>query len=159
GVDRRGLVNENDVARLMEFRQARESIFKTNLAKGKITADNVRGKDKVFSADKLLDNNFETYWAADDGVTKASLTLDFGRETEFNQVLLQENIALGQRVKKFSIQIWNGQGFETVAQATTIGYKRIIRFPKVKTDKLKVVIEDSKACPTLSTLEVYKGDF
>jgi alpha-L-fucosidase len=91
-------------------------------------------------------------------VNSSSFTLDFGKETELNTVLLQENIALGQRVKKFSVQIWDGQSFKTVSQNTTIGYKRIIRFPKVKTNKIKIVIEDSKACPTISTLEIYNSN-
>lgn len=158
GVDRRGLVNGRDIARLTEFKQARELAFKTNLAKGKITADNFLGKNKTFGAEKVLDNNFDTFWATDNGVTKAALTLDFGKETEFNRLLLQENIALGQRVKKFSVQIWNGKNFETISQATTIGYKRILRFPTVKTDKIKIIIEDAKASPTISTLEIYHAN-
>lgn len=158
GADRRGLINENDITRLMEFKQTRENVFKTNLAKGAISANNFRGKDKTFNADKVLDNNFDTYWATDDGVKNAELTIDFGKETEFNTLLLQENIALGQRVKRFSIQVWNGQEFETVSRQTTIGYKRIIRFPKVKTNKVKIAIEDSRACPTISTLEIYNAE-
>ena len=158
GADRRGIINENDIARLLEFKTARENEFKTNLAKGIISATNFRGRDKTFSADKVLDGKFETYWATDDGVTKASLTLDFGREVEFNRLLLQENIALGQRVKKFSIQIWNGREFETISNQTTIGYKRILRFPTVKTSKVKLVIEDAKASPTISTLEIYRAE-
>lgn len=159
GIDKRGLVNEIDAKRLTEFKKARETAFKTNLATGKITADNIRGKSKIFGAEKVSDNNFDTYWATDDGVTKASLTLDFGKETEFNRLLLQENIALGQRVKKFSVQIWNGRDYETISQNTTIGYKRILRFPTVKTTKVKIIIEDAKASPTISTLEIYKSEF
>jgi len=159
GVDRRGLVNEHDIARLMEFKTVRENAFKVNLAKGTISADQVRGQNKMFSADKLLDNSFDTFWATDDSITKSSFTLDFGKETEFDTVLLQENIALGQRVKSFSIQIWDGEKFVTISKQTTIGYKRIVRFPKVRTNKLKIAIEDSRACPTISTLEVYKTNF
>ncbi|HQU84941.1 MAG TPA: alpha-L-fucosidase [Pyrinomonadaceae bacterium] len=158
GVDRRGLVNENDIARLSEFKTARENAFKTNLAKGKIIASNIRGKDKTFSAEKLLDNDFETFWATDDNVRNAEFTLDFGKVTEINTVVLQENIVLGQRVKRFSIQIWNGREFETISKNTTIGYKRIIRFPKAKTNKIKILIEDSKACPVISTLEIYNTE-
>lgn len=159
GVDRRGLVNENDIRRLMEFKQAREIAFQTNLARGKITADNFRGKSPEFGAEKVLDNNFDTYWATDDTVTKAALTLDFEKEIEFNRLLLQENIRLGQRVKKFSVQIWNKNNFETISQNTTIGYKRILRFPTVKTVKVRVVIDDAKAAPTISTLQIYKSDY
>ena len=159
GVDRRGLVNENDINRLMEFKSARENAFKFNLAKGAIiTASNIRGKDKSFSAEKVLDSNFDTYWATDDNVKTAELIIDLGRETELNTVVLQEHIALGQRVKRFLIQAWNGKEFETVSRQTTIGYKRIARFPTFKTDRIKIVIEDAKASPVISTLEIYNSE-
>ncbi|HEY8462368.1 MAG TPA: discoidin domain-containing protein, partial [Blastocatellia bacterium] len=155
GVDRRGLVNENDERRLMEFKRARDEAFRENLAKGEIKATNVRGKDARFNAEKAIDGNAATYWATDDGVTSASLELDFGREIEFNSFLAQENIALGQRVKKFSLEIWNGSGWETIARQTTIGYKRILRFPAVRTNKLKFNIEAARACPTITNVEIY----
>lgn len=157
GVDKRGLVNEHDITRLMEFKAARENAFKTNLAKGKITASNIRGNSKNFSPEKVLDNDFDTYWATDDDTKKASLILDFGKIVEFNTLLLQENIALGQRVKKFSIEIWNGKEFEKVSSHTTIGYKRILRLPKVETSKVRINFEEFKASPIISTLEIYNS--
>ncbi len=157
GVDRRGLVNENDITRLMEFKQARESALGKNLARGTITASNVRGGDRRFAAPNVLDGSFDTYWATDDGVTDASLTLDLGQETDLDTVLLQENIALGQRVRRFSILAWNGSEFATISHQTTIGYKRIVRFQRIKTSKIRIVIEDAKACPAISTLEIYNS--
>src|SRR5262245_34674786 len=163
GVDRRGLVNENDERRLMEFKRARDDAFKenlagkNNLATAKVKATNVRGNDARFNAEKTIDGAAATYWATDDGATTASLELDFGREVEFNTFLAQENIALGQRVKKFSLEIWGGGGWETVARQTTIGYKRILRFPAAKTAKLKFTIEAAKACPTITNIEVYNS--
>jgi alpha-L-fucosidase len=163
GVDRRGLVNENDERRLMEFKRARDEAFrenlagKNNLAKAKVKATNVRGNDTRFNAEKTIDGDAATYWATEDGVTTASLEIDFGREVEFNTFLAQENIALGQRVKKFSLEIWSGGGWETVARQSTVGYKRILRFPAVKTVKLKFTIEAAKACPTITNIEVYNS--
>src|SRR5262247_2582036 len=122
GVDRRGLVNENDERRLMEFKQARDLAFKINLAKGNLAATNVRGKDSRFGADKAFDNDPKSYWSTDDGVTSASLEFDFGLENEFNTFLVQENIAFGQRVKQFSLQIRQGEDWQTIAKQTTIGY-------------------------------------
>lgn len=157
GVDRRGLVNENDITRLMEFKAAREKAFGENLAKGSITASNTRGRAKRFAASNVLDGSFDTYWSTDDGLTNASLTLDLGRETNIDTVLLQENIALGQRVKRFVVEAWNGKEFQTIAQATTIGYKRIIRFNKTRTSKVRIVIKDAKASPVVSTFELYNS--
>ncbi len=155
GVDRRGLVNENDVARLMEFKATRERAFSKNVAHGKITASNTRGGSKRFAAANLLDGLFDTYWAADDGVNKASITLDLGRETDFDSILLQENISLGQRVKKFSIQAWKDSAFALISDHTTIGYKRIIRFAPTRTSKIRIIIEDAKASPAISTLQLF----
>jgi alpha-L-fucosidase len=163
GVDRRGLVNENDERRLMEFKRARDEAFRENLAgknnpaKAKVKATNVRGNDARFNAEKTIDGDPATYWATDDGVTTASLELDFGREIEFNTFLAQENIALGQRVKKFSLEILGGGGWETVARQSTVGYKRILRFPAVKAARLKFTIEAAKACPTITNVEVYNS--
>ncbi|MBI1765039.1 MAG: alpha-L-fucosidase [Acidobacteria bacterium] len=155
GVDRRGLVNENDERRLLEFKQALDREFANKLTPAKITATNVRGNSAVFSAAKATDADANSYWATDDGVTAAALELDFGREVEFNRFMAQEQIALGQRVKKFSLQIWQNGAYETIAQETTIGYKRLLRFPAVKTSKLKFMIEAAKACPVINNVAVY----
>ena len=157
GVDRRGLVNEHDIARLMEFKKAREEAFKTNLAKGRVTASNVRGNDKEYGAEKVIDGRPDSYWATDDGVTNASLEIDFGREIQFNRFLAQENIVLGQRVKRFSLRAWKVERYETIAQQTTIGYKRILGFPMVRTRKLQIVIEESKASPMITNMQVFKA--
>ncbi len=157
GVDRRGLLNEHDIVRLMEFRKARDEAFKTNLARGRVTASNVRGNDKEYGGEKVLDGRPDTYWATEDGVTKAWLEIDFGREIEFNRFLAQENIALGQRVKRFSLRVWKNERYETIAQQTTIGYKRILVFPMVRTRKLQLVIEESKASPMITKIQVFKA--
>jgi alpha-L-fucosidase len=161
GVDRRGLVNEHDIARLMEFKQARDNAFGTNLAGGvgsgaklRASASNVRAGAREYGADKAFGGNPAIYWATDDGVIRAWIEIDFGREVEFNRVLVQEQIALGQRVRKFSIATWKDGGYEVVAAGTTIGYKRILRFPTVRTGKLRLVIKDAKASPAITNIEV-----
>ena len=70
-------------------------------------------------------------------------------------MVLQEYIELGQRVKKFSVELYQNGEWKKVADATTVGYKRILPLNGVKADKLRVVIEDAKACPVISTLGIY----
>jgi alpha-L-fucosidase len=161
GVDRRGLMNEHDIARLMEFKQARQRAFATNLASRALIgtrlraeASNVRGGGD-YSADKALDADPATYWSTDDGVTGAWLEIDFGREVELNRLVVQEQIALGQRVKRFSVAILRGDQYESIARQTTIGYKRILAFPRVRTSKLRLIIEEAKASPAITNIEVY----
>jgi alpha-L-fucosidase len=70
-------------------------------------------------------------------------------------ILLQEYIQLGQRVKAFRVEIWKDGKWETVATATTIGYKRILEIEPVETDKLKINFTASKASLVISNIEVY----
>ena len=156
GVDRLGLVNNNDIARLMDFKRARETTFgKTIIIPSRITASNTRGNSRTFSPRNVLDDSFGTYWATDDAVTSATLTLEFTNEVEVNAAMIQENIALGQRVKKFSIQGWNGSEFVTVLRKTTIGYKRIVQFPATKTKRLRISFEAAKSSPVISEVKVF----
>jgi alpha-L-fucosidase len=157
GVDRRGLVNERDINRLMEFRKGREEAFSRNLAYGQVTTTNTRGNDRSYGGGNAVDNRPDTYWATDDGITSASLEIDFGHEIEFNRFLVQEAIVLGQRVKRFSVRVFRNGKFETVTQGTTIGYKRILLFPAVKASRLQFVIDDSKASPVISNIEIFRA--
>ncbi len=156
-VDRRGLVHENDVKALMGLKHYLDSTFRTNLLAGakNAVATNFRGKNVAFSAKNAIDGNPDTYWATDDAVKKASLEITFTRPTSVKALLLQEYIALGQRVKKFSIEALVDGKWQRIAAGTTIGNRRILRFHSVKAAKIRINIEDSRACVVLSQVEAY----
>ncbi len=155
--DRRGLIHENDVKALKEWKQLLDTEFNTNLAaKAKVKADASRGNAKAYAAANLTDGDKETYWATDDAVTTGTLELDLGKTQQVKYVLLQEYIKLGQRVKAFSVDVWQNNTWQPVATATTIGYKRILKLDSpVSTDKVRIRITEAKASPVLSTIEVY----
>jgi len=150
------LINEKDEKAVLKFAKAVNEAFAVNLAgKKKATATNVRGNSKDFEADKAVDNDKNTYWATDDNVTQASLTIDFGKPTTFNRFLVQEYIRLGQRVKAFTVEALVDGNWKELTQATTIGYKRILRFPSVKATQVRFNITDSKSCPVISNIGIY----
>ncbi|MHC4943916.1 MAG: alpha-L-fucosidase [Planctomycetota bacterium] len=164
-VDRRGLVHENDVKRLEEldayifqtFGKERGSTeCKHNLAAGcSARADQIRGSRPEYAADRALDSDLETYWAVDDEVSRASLEVVLGLPRLFNVAMVQEPIHLGQRVEKFYIEARTSAGYEKIAEGTTIGYKRLLRFPAVKATKVRLVIEEAKACPLIAELGLF----
>ena len=45
--------------------------------------------------------------------------------------------------------------WQEIAKGTTIGPRRILRFDNVTADRVGLRITSVRACPTLSTLEVY----
>jgi len=157
-VDRDGLIHPADSTRLMELRKFLDAAYKTDLAKGKkVTATNVRGNAKTFAAQNLTDGSDKSYWATDDKVTTASLTIDLGQATVLNRIVLMENILLGQRVKSFSVEYWDDTAFKELDKQTTIGHKRILTFPNISTTKIRVNILASNACPALSAIQLYKA--
>jgi len=157
-IDTRGLIHENDAKASRDLAAAVKESFAVNLAeKAKISASNLRGNSKEFGAEKTIDGNKDTYWATDDGMTNASLTIDFPKPTTFNRFLVQEYILLGQRVKAFTVEAFVNGTWKEVAKATTIGYKRILRFQGVKATQVRFTITDSKSCPLISNLGIYNA--
>lgn len=158
--DRRGQIHPKDSIRLMEFKEAREKALKINLAKDvKATASNTRGNSDKYSTSNLFDGDKSTYWATDDDIKTASIEVDFGKTVVFNRILLQEYIALGQRIAEFDVKYWNDkeQIWNDLTSATTIGYKRILCTPQVSSSKIKIDITKSLAEPLLNNLEVYNA--
>jgi alpha-L-fucosidase len=151
-----GLIHPNDEKAALDFAQAVKEAFADNLVeKVKAEASNVRGNARRFGAFKAIDSDKDTYWATDDSVTTASLTIDFGKPTTFNRFLAQEYIRLGQRVKAFTVEALVDGNWTELAKATTIGYKRILRFPTVTATQVRFSIADSKSCPVISNVGIY----
>jgi len=154
--DRRGLVHELDVEALTGWKKLLDQAFKQNLAYGKkATADKVRGSHKKFGALNVTDGDKETYWATDDEVTTASVTLDLSEKKEIKYIFVQEYIKLGQRVRTFNVEVEKEGEWEKVASSTTIGYKKILQLDPVSTSKVRINITGARACPCISNIEVY----
>ena len=154
--DRRGLVHENDVASLQGFRALLDERFSNNIAnKAKVTSDSYRGKSKQYGPANMLDNDKDTYWTTDDDVKTGSFEIAFAQPQEVSYILLQEYIKLGQRVKGFNIEVLKNNEWHQVADATTMGYKRILKIDPVTTERIRINVTDSKACPIISNVEVY----
>lgn len=92
-----------------------------------------------------------------------SYTLTFKKPTAVNRFLAEEDIALGQRVKKFALEAFvDGQWLPLKDELveghdglTTIGHRRIISFPTVEATQLRFTITDCKAEPVIKKLGVY----
>ena len=155
--DQRGLIHEKDVEAVMSLSKVIKSDFSNNLAKGSsVEVSNERGKS--FSAKKAIDSDKNTYWATDDSVLTASLIFDLKKATKINRFLVQEYIRLGQRVRSFTLEAQLNGEWKEIASETTIGYKRILRFPTVETDKIRFTVTDAKACITISNMELFYAD-
>jgi alpha-L-fucosidase len=129
--DKDGLISEADVRSLQGWRKELDATFYTNLA---------------------TDAKFTT--SNDSTTTIMEYTLK-GEKT-FDVLLLKENIQIGQRVEKFVLDYPGKDGWTTIAEGTTIGYKRLLRFPSVTTTKVRLRILSSRLNPAIAEFGLYK---
>jgi alpha-L-fucosidase len=154
--DRRGLFHETDVDRLTELGKFIRSTFDKNLAAAAaVTADHTRGNSDRFAAAHVTDDNYHTYWAAKDGVTSGTLEITLDQPQAFNVFKVMEYVPLGQRVENFAVEAFLQDQWREIARGTTIGYRRILRFKAVKSDKIRLRIQKAQACPTIAMVGLY----
>ena len=127
--DDRGHIDPVDSARLMEFRGALDAIFAHNLA-----------------ADARISRNKDTW------------TVSLAGPKTFNRLVLQEELSLGQRIAAFTVEARVDGQWETVAEETTVGFKRIVLLPDVTADAVRVRIDETLAKPFLSSIALFQDD-
>ena len=139
-VDTRGLIHENDSASLMGFAAIRAKSL-VNLLKGN-------------SLDPLFDGKNSTYWMASEKNNLIKVDLNFVQKV--NTIMLQEPIALGQRVSSFEVELVDETGIKEVIKAGTIGHKRMITFKERKLKSFQIRFTGSRGPVLISNLEAYR---
>jgi len=158
--DRRGLFPEEDIAGAIALKQMLDATFKTDFASRKpITASTAWQTSKGYDATKAVDGDPNTYWAAAANTTAAQLEVDFKKTVSFNLIALQEPVFMGQRVKKYRVEYWDGAAWQLFSEGTTIGYKKLDRGSTISARKVRLVIEDSRAYPLISHFGVHLASF
>jgi len=156
--DKRGLIHENDVKSLEGFKQILDNTFANNLAEGATAnANNFRYSNPIFAPENVLGDSNDSYWATDEGVFPAELTINFNKDTYFDRIVIQEPIQLGQRVSKFQIEVYSKKNWRQVFEGTTIGYKRIVRIDPVNASKLRLKIIEANNAVAISEVGVFKA--
>ena len=151
-----GLISDIDVARLRAWRQHLDQIFAQNIFKDQnIVASSVRYNSPDYAANKCLDENRKTFWAAERDTTTAELTINLKTSVQINIVWLEEAIQYGQRIQSFRLLYENGSNWIQCFKGTTIGRSRIATFASVQTSRFKIVIDGSLAAPTLRIVKGY----
>lgn len=139
--DHKGVISDADIASLRDFRSILEETFKTNLASGK-------------APPALTDNKLRTFVTIREGTSQ---TIDLGSRKEFDRMLLQENIAGGQRQEEALVEYWDGGSWQRLTSFTTIGYKRLLRFPLIRTNRIRFTVKKARMPVELAEIGFYKA--
>lgn len=154
--NKQGQIPETDTASLRGMRRWLDTTFAVDLAQGaKVTASNMRGDGRKFSANNILDQKRDTYWTTDDGIGKCELVVDWERPVTFNVIRLREYLQLGQRVEAFALDQWKDGKWAEFYAGTSIGNQRLVRVKPQNTEKIRLRILRSPACPMISELAVF----
>jgi alpha-L-fucosidase len=149
--DRRGRIHENDSLTLAAFGAKLKSSFQENLAlKGTVRRKNNSGETKWKTAGTLTDQQTRT------GATARQIEVFWDKPQTFDCLLLKELLTKGQRVGSFKVEIRENGVWREIAHSTTIGPRKMLRFPTVTTTKMRVEILSFKAIPMLSEIGVYR---
>lgn len=147
---REGRFHENDVNRLREIGAYLQKTFSVNLlADAVLEADAWEPGHEI---DCVREEDTVSFYRTADGVREAQITVRFPRATKVSCVVLKENILFSQRIERFEIR---DEKEKLLYEGTTVGYKKIARFPETETEKLYIRIRDARVCPTLAFVGVY----
>jgi hypothetical protein len=77
-------------------------LFKVNLADAKTAKHRAPQRPPEHGPERMLDGNPASYWVAQNGTVAPWVEIDLGTEAVFNRSMLQEHVALGQRIENTS---------------------------------------------------------
>ena len=80
------------------------------------------------------------------------IELNVSKGNIFDMLSLQEDIRVGQRVEQWIFEMEDHGGWKQVAAGTTIGYKRLLRFPLVKARRVRLRVLESRLNPVIERI-------
>ncbi|MDR2462279.1 MAG: alpha-L-fucosidase [Verrucomicrobiales bacterium] len=102
----------------------------------------------------ITDGRNETSWAAADGESAASVTVDLRAEREVAEILLDDAPFL--RTRKFTVEAADGEGWRVIASGTTIGEEQWLTLERpVRARRFRVNIVSASDTPTLAEFQVF----
>ncbi len=130
--DLRGLINENDVQRLKEF----SSYLK-----------------KTFARNYVLKGN--EAWHGTSGTVRQ---YDIQKEALVNAFMIQEDISKGQRVESFLVEAYKDGSWIHMAEGTTVGYKRLVRFSDTRPERIRVTIRSARGVANVAAVGLFYAE-
>lgn len=130
--DLRGLINENDVQRLKEF----SGYLK-----------------KTFARNYVLKGN--EAWHGTSGTVRQ---YDIQKDALVNAFMIQEDISKGQRIESFLVEAYKDGSWIHMAEGTTVGYKRLVRFSDTRPERIRVTIRSARGVANIAAVGLFYAE-
>lgn len=141
--NREGRFSQRDVDALKEAGKRIRDTYSVNLL------------DDAEMPGELADGDIETYIRAD-----RPIEISLKRPVTINRIMLREPVpARSERIDSLAVDAWIDGKWINVASTPYVGFKRILRFNPVTTDRLRVRVLGSRLEPYLAEISAhhYKG--
>ncbi len=149
--DSRGRIHVRDSLHLRQFGELVRTAFEKNLALSATAF--VRDHHP---APALNDDKTETAASDTSAVHAPRFYLEWPEQHTIRYIQLQEDITQGQRIRAFTVDIWQKGRWQKAWTSTTVGYRKIWSAPKpLETQKLRITITAGKTTPVLSEIKVF----
>ncbi|GAB2672959.1 hypothetical protein GCM10027036_27990 [Flavihumibacter cheonanensis] len=102
----------------------------------------------------LLDKQDNTYYFVKD--TSTAIEIKTPQPVTINRFVIQEAVkSHGERVTSHTLEAWINNEWKEIAAATNIGYKRILRFPEITTDRFRLRITGTRYLPAITEVAAH----
>jgi len=140
--NREGKFSPRDVTVLEEVGQRVNETYSVNLLSG------ANGPQAV------LDDDLTSFELIGEGGQE--IVIETNAPITINRLAIQEAIDThSERVEKHALDTWVDNAWKEIATGTNIGYKRILRFPEVTTQKLRIRILESRFYPAIANISAH----
>ena len=158
-----GEFDPKDISLLQSFGTWYSALYKTNLAKAQPATADSTWATAGFEAAKAVDDDICTYWAAASGKTTGTLTVTPASPITVNLISIREAIELGERVKKYHVEIqqngtWNTAPTDqsgTKIQGTVIGNRQLWQLNGTTAQAVRLVVDTAKDSPAIAEFGLY----
>lgn len=150
-----GAIPQRQIDRLCELKNWLADSFRDNLLKdARITlSSSAPGYDPA----GVLRAERDRPWVTPEAADCATLEAEFPEPRTFNNLLLEEHIAVGQRVSRFSLEAWQNGQWVPVTDGRTVGRKRALPFSEITTARVRLRISESRANPALRFVGLFQA--
>lgn len=158
-----GEFDPKDLSLLQQFGTWYSGLYKTNLLKGQPATADSTWATAGFEASKAVDDDICSYWAGASGKTAGRLEVTPASPITGNLISIREEIELGERVKKYHVEIKQNGSWVTAPtdksgtkiQGTVIGNRQLWQLSGSSIEAIALVIDSAKDTPAIAEFSVY----